>query len=145
MKKVLVVIVCLLLITGCSKTTSIDNPTEENNMTTYLIINNQKYKVELENNKTTKELIKHLPLELDSKELNGNEKYNYLDFKLPTNSYHPDEIKAGDIMLYNDDCLVLFYDNFKTSYSYTKIGHVNIDNIQSVLGNKNVKIIITQE
>ena len=29
-----------------------------------------------------------------------------------------------NIMLFGSDCLVLFYDDFKTSYSYTRIGHI---------------------
>ena len=40
-------------------------------------------------------------------------------------------------MLYGNNCLVVFYKSFNTSYSYTKIGH--IENL-SDLGNKNVII-----
>ena len=154
MKKVITIIVVILLLTGCKSTiiskredntTSYENNGEIKNMNVFLLINDNKYKVEIEDNSTTKELIKHLPLELDSKELNGNEKYNYLDFSLPTNSYHPEEIKTGDIMLYNDNCLVLFYDTFKTSYSYTKIGHVDIDNIKELVGTDSIKIKIIVE
>lgn len=46
-------------------------------------------------------------------------------------------IKSGDIMLYSNNCLVFFYKSFDTSYSYTKIGH--IENFED-LGNKNVTI-----
>lgn len=31
-----------------------------------------------------------------------------------------------------DDCLVVFYESFKTNYSYTKIGH--IDNLPDLSG-----------
>lgn len=40
-------------------------------------------------------------------------------------------------MLYGNNCLVVFYKSFNTSYSYTKIGH--IDNL-SDLGNEDVII-----
>lgn len=80
-----------------------------------------------------------LPLELNMSELNGNEKYAYLDKSLPTNSYNPKHINSGDVMLFGDNCLVIFYDSFNTSYSYTKIGH--IDNLPN-LGNGSIKVII---
>ena len=70
-------------------------------------------------------------------ELNGNEKYIYLNTTLPTNTSNPKHINSGDVMLYGDNCLVIFYKSFDTSYSYTKIGHIdNLDN----LGNSNILI-----
>ena len=100
-------------------------------------INNQKYNATIENNETAKSFISQLPQEFIMKELNGNEKYIYLDETLPTNSYNPKHIEKGDIMLYGNDCLVVFYKSFDTSYSYTKIAH-----IQELpdLGNKNIII-----
>ena len=38
-------------------------------------------------------------------------------------------------MLYGNNCLVIFYKSFDTSYSYTKIGH--IDNLED-LGTGNI-------
>ena len=58
-----------------------------------------------------------------------------MDNSLPTNSTNPKHIKSGDIMLYGNNCLVIFYKSFDTNYSYTKIGHIDnlpdlgIDNI----------------
>lgn len=40
-------------------------------------------------------------------------------------------------MIYGNDCLVIFYKSFTSSYSYTKIGH--IDNL-SDLGNDSVSV-----
>lgn len=65
-----------------------------------------------------------LPLTINMEELHGNEKYYYLDNSLPTESSNVGEINTGDIMLYGSDCLVLFYDTFDTSYSYTRIGYI---------------------
>ena len=65
-------------------------------------------------------------------ELNGNEKYIYIDFTLPVNTTKTKQINAGDIMLYGNNCLVIFYKTFNTSYSYTKIGHIdNLPNLSS--------------
>ena len=63
-------------------------------------------------------------------ELNGNEKFVYMNNSLTTNSYNPNHIVKGDVMLYGNNCLVIFYKSFDTSYSYTKIGHIdNLDNL----------------
>ncbi len=91
----------------------------------YININNKKLGIDLENNSTTSALIKLLPLELSMNDLNGNEKYVYLNESLPTNTYSPKHIEAGDVMLFGDNCLVIFYESFDTSYSYSKIGHIN--------------------
>ena len=80
----------------------------------------------------------YLPQEFRMKELNGNEKYIYLDTSFPTNSFNPQRILKGDIMLYGDNCLVIFYKSFDTPYSYTKIGH--IDNLPD-LGSDNITVI----
>ncbi len=89
------------------------------------IIDSKEYKIKLEDNKTAKEFVKLLPQEFKMTELNGNEKYIYLDTTLPTDSYKPNHIETGDIMLFGDNCLVVFYKSFDTSYSYTKIGHID--------------------
>ncbi len=100
-----------------------DEMEEEKNMN--VIINNQKYHVILENNETVKEFLNLLPQEFTMEELNGNEKYVYIDETLPTNATNPNHIMAGDIMLYGDHCIVIFYKSFDTSYRYTKIGYID--------------------
>ena len=103
---------------------SIDN--EEMTMDkVYININNKKLGIDLENNSTVSALVKMLPLNLSMSDLNSNEKYAYLDESLPTNTYSPKHIEAGDVMLFGDNCLVIFYESFDTSYSYSKIGHIN--------------------
>ena len=57
-------------------------------------------------------------------ELNGNEKFFYLDSSLPTDSQAPGQINAGDLMLYGNNCLVVFYESFSSGYSYTRLGRV---------------------
>ena len=135
MKKILsiAIIISLLLLNISCKDNKVENAIiNEVNNSMKVIINNHEYNVNLEDNQTTKELLNKLPLKLNMNELNNNEKYYYLDFTLPTLPSNPKTIYAGDIMLYQDNCLVLFYKTFDTSYSYTKIGH--IDNLEELNG-----------
>ena len=108
----------------------------------YATINGEKLEIKLEDNSTVSALSKELPLEVSMSDLNNNEKYAYLDNSLPTNSYSPKHIEAGDVMLFGDNCLVIFYKSFDTSYSYTKIGH--IDSLPS-LGDGSVSVIFSAE
>ena len=138
MKKILIIIILFSLVVGCSN--KINSKSEGiNNMK--VIIDNKEYVLELEDNDTVKEFIKTVPKEYEMIELNDNEKYVNLDKSLPTNSIYPKTINQGDVMLFGDDCLVIFYKSFETTYSYTKIGHIN--NLPN-LGNKNIKVRITK-
>ncbi len=137
-------IVILLIATSCSNSKNtiihneIDNSSEVIN-SVKAIIDGKEYQVSLEDNKTAKSFVSLLPQELNMNELNGNEKFIYLDKDLPTNLTNPKNINAGDIMLYGPNCLVIFYKSFETNYSYTKIGH--IDNLPD-LGNGSIVIRI---
>ena len=138
-KKILLVLI-VILITGCSNN-KVELPKENNdlgvNNQVKVLIDKKGYTINLEDNETAKEFVNMLPLELNMNELNGNEKYIYLDTTLPTNSSNPKRINVGDVMLYGDNCLVIFYKSFDTSYSYTKIGH--IDNLPN-LGNDSISV-----
>lgn len=51
-------------------------------------------------------------------------------------------IHTGDILLFGSNCIVLFYEDFSTSYSYTPIAHIeDINGLKSALGGGNVTII----
>lgn len=106
-----------------------------------LIVNNKTFTANLENNQTVQELIQNFPMTLNMSDLHSNEKYNYLSSSLTTNSNIPSMINAGDIKLYGNNCLVVFYDNFRNSYSYTNLGRVdNVDEFVTELGSGNVNI-----
>jgi hypothetical protein len=156
MKKIvysLLIVICLFIAVGCNskkdETNNQNNSTnqqESNNKSNNsneviksvkAIINGKEYVINLEDNETANSFANLLPQELNMSELNGNEKYIYLDTTLPTNSSNPKRINAGDVMLYGNNCLVIFYKSFDTSYSYTRIGH--IDDLPN-LGNGNITV-----
>lgn len=116
-------------VTNISTTTEYKNGPKddiiESSMIIKISINNKIYKAILEDNATAQAFIATLPQEFTMQELNSNEKYVYLDHALPANPSKPNQIEAGDVMLYGDNCLVIFYKSFATSYSYTKIGHID--------------------
>lgn len=91
----------------------------------HITIGERQFPVTLESNDTVTAFAETLPLTLNMSELNGNEKYYYLDTSLPAAPEKVGHINKGDIMLYGDSCLVVFYKSFDTSYTYTKIGHID--------------------
>lgn len=66
-----------------------------------------------------------LPLTIKMIELNNNEKYYDLFNNLPTNASIGGAIKVGDLSLYGNNTVVLFYKSFNTSYKYTKLGYID--------------------
>lgn len=112
---------------------------QSENIKINLIVNNKTFSATLNNNETVKEFISMFPMTLHMNDLNANEKYHYLDSSLVTNSSNPRRINAGDIKLYGNNCLVVFYDSFNTSYSYTDLGEVdNVEGFISELGRGDV-------
>lgn len=133
MARIGVVLVALLVLMSAPKA-------EELN-TMEIVIKDKVYAVELAENQTTDALKKMLPLTIDMSELHGNEKYYYLEQSLPTNAKPAGKISNGDIMLFGDDCLVVFYKSFDNPYSYTKIGHIsNPEDLAQILGNGKVTV-----
>jgi flavodoxin len=115
------------------------------NQTIQIQINGQTFTAELEDNETATAFREQLPLTLQMQELNGNEKYSY-GVSLPSAAESVGSIQAGDLMLYGDDCLVLFYDSFPTSYSYTRIGKItDTEGLADAVGNGSVQITFSVE
>lgn len=123
----------LALAASCAPTPS-DSPAagdghtieQDTDMTTTIDIDihGTTFTAQLENNATARTFLNLLPTTLTMDELNGNEKYHYLNSPLPSEPQRVGTIHAGDIMLYGNDCIVVFYQTFRTPYSYTRIGSI---------------------
>ena len=106
-----------------------------------ITIGSKTFKATLYDNDTVEELKKMLPRTITMNDLHSNEKYYHFSKPLPTDSYSPKLIKAGDIMLYDNYSLVLFYKTFSTPYMYTKIGHIDdISGLEESLGSEDITI-----
>lgn len=114
------------VVSPVSSSRSFRDAEEENAVTSIaLTVNGISFSATLGDTDAAAELVRRLPLTLDMADLNGSEKYSYLDEPLPTSASRVDAIQAGDIMLFGNDCLVLFYETFTTGYSYTRIGRID--------------------
>lgn len=101
----------------------------------------QSFTATLVDNPAARALAERLPMTVSMGELNGNEKYYYMPDSLPANAQRPGSIHAGDLMLYGSDCLVLFYENFSSGYSYTRLGHIDDPSrLAAALGRGNVHV-----
>lgn len=109
-----------------------------------LNVNGQSFQAVFYNNKTADALLKKMPMTLNMKELNGNEKYHFFDTEFPTDEKSLGKISAGDIMLYGSDCLVTFYKSHRTSYQYTPVGKIeDASGFAKAVGKGNVTIKFT--
>ena len=124
-----------------AETVSRDNSDTVTEQKIRISVGGQSFTAILADTKAAEEFAALLPLTLNMSELNGNEKYYYLNETLTTDSKVPDMIHTGDIMLFGSNCIVLFYEDFSTSYSYTPIANIeDINGLESALGSGNVTI-----
>lgn len=106
-----------------------------------IIIGTSTFNATLVTNPTVTAFKARLPLTLNMTELNGNEKLYNFSSALPTNASNPRNIAAGDLMLYGSSTLVLFYESFPTSYSYTRLGKIdNPAGLAAAVGNGPVSV-----
>ncbi|MBY0540056.1 MAG: hypothetical protein K2P52_01400 [Campylobacterales bacterium] len=111
-----------------------------------VIIGTKVFVATLFENETAKEFKRILPITLNMTDLNKNEKYFHFSKSFPMDKFSPKMINSGDLMLWNDNSLVLFYKTFSTNYQYTKVGKIDNPNmLAQTLGNDDIKITFDLE
>ena len=104
-------------------------------------VNGKKFEIVLENSESAREFYEMLPLEVTMNELNANEKYVQLNKNLPSKDSRAGIINAGDLMLWNSNTVVLFYETFSSGYSYTRLGKIlNSADLSETVGNGNIQV-----
>ena len=141
MKQLIIFLFTVLITSSACADDNAGNNNQMENTSVIITVNGKEFNAVFYNNETANAFINMMPLTLNMNELNGNEKYYNLSTTLPVNSERVGSIKKGDIMLYGNNCIVIFYESFNTSYSYTKIGYIeNTDNLAAALGSGSVSV-----
>lgn len=141
MKKLIIFLFMVLITSSACADDNAGNNNQMENTSVIITVNGKEFNAVFYNNETANAFINMMPLTLNMNELNGNEKYYNLSSTLPVNSERVGSIKKGDIMLYGNNCIVIFYESFNTPYSYTKIGYIeNTDNLTAALGSGSVSV-----
>lgn len=107
----------------------------------HLTIGNRSFEAELASTTAATELQALLPLDLDMDEHAGNEKFAELPRRLSTDDHAPGRIEAGDILLWQGNTLVLFYESFRSTYRYTRLGRIiDPQGLKAALGAGSVRV-----
>ena len=155
MKKVvalmlMVMLPIAMLLAGCESqdytgNTSDDSGTGDiSEMKMIVNVKGTEFKATLENNsaaETLVSMIENNPLELDLRDYGGFEKVGSLGFSLPSSNTQI-TTHSGDIVLYQENQIVMFYGS--NSWSYTKLGHIDdLRGWEDALGRGNVTVILS--
>lgn len=147
-----ILVMMLLVLFACSSVqnnqqakqtqTTTTSKTEEEKMVT-ATVNGETFTITLNQSQAAQEFLNLLPLTLDMRDVNSNEKYAVLNQTFTNDDKKTGTIHAGDLKLWSGDGLVLFYNDFPSSYQYTDLGTISdSQGLAEVLGSGDVIITI---
>jgi hypothetical protein len=112
----------------------------------WMTVAERRFAVTLQDNEAALAFVAQLPLALDMPDLNGNEKHVKLPKALPADATRPGTIHNGDLMLWGEGTLVVFYLTFDSPYSYTRLGRIeDAADLPQVLGRGKVRVTFAEE
>ena len=112
----------------------------------WMTVGDRRFAITLTDNAAARAFAAQLPLTLDMSELNGNEKHADLRAALPANASRPGTIRNGDLMLYGTTTVVVFYETFDSSYSYTRLGRVDDPaDLPRALGRRGARVVLSRD
>ena len=131
---------------SCSKETVHAQTTSQHMTEINITIDGQTMPVQLVDNAATRELVTVLqasPITYEADDYGGFEKVGALGRSLPTSNAQL-TTKAGDVILYSGNQIVLFYGS--NSWSYTRLGHIDyasLDELKAFLKAGEGRISVT--
>ena len=143
-KKLLMILLAIGILSACSKE---EVSREKENMEAkgmLLTIGEYQLAINTEDNAAVEalsDLLKDGEIRIDMADYGGFEKVGYLGHELPSQD---EEITTspGDIVLYQGNQIVIFYDS--NTWSYTPLGHIeNLEMLKKALGSGNIEIILS--
>lgn len=155
MKKVVVLMLMVMLpiamlLSGCESQDYTGNTADDSGtgdiseMKMIVNVNGTEFKATLENNSAAETLVSMIesnPLELDLRDYGGFEKVGSLGFSLPSSNTQI-TTHSGDIVLYQENQIVMFYGS--NSWSYTKLGHIDdLRGWEDALGRGDVTVFLS--
>lgn len=104
-----------------------------------IMINDQPFSAALADTQAARELRALLPLTLTMQDHLQNEKHAELPEPLTARSHAVGKIETGDIMLWQDQTIVVFYKSFHSAYRYTRLGKIeDVSELKKAVGEGNV-------